>query len=199
MERLNNKLIKLSEGNVKLMNFEEVLKQYEKFLFKEINKYSGYWQFKGQFDELQQIATIGLWRAYDTYKFDVDRQILFMTYAYHCVSNEILMQIRKSKKYKNSISLDATVYTDKDNKDLVMEEILFDNIDIVNAIAYKEILNKLIKGLNERELDEVKCFLKNIKQSDLAKKYNITQSGMSRHVRKTMNRIRRFLAEEIGE
>ena len=78
-ENAKNKLI---EHNLRLVVF--LAKKYES---------TGY-----DIEDLVSIGSIGLIKGINTYK--IDKNIKLATYASRCISNEILMYIRKNKKSK---------------------------------------------------------------------------------------------------
>lgn len=61
------------------------------------------------FDDLKQIALLGLWKASLTY--DEDRGSKFSTYAGRCIQNEINMHLRSHRRQKNEIPSDMLVET----------------------------------------------------------------------------------------
>ena len=74
---------KLIEHNLRLVVF--IAKKYE--------------NCKETLEDLVSIGSIGLIKGINTYK--IDKNIRLATYASRCISNEILMFIRKNKKRKS--------------------------------------------------------------------------------------------------
>ena len=58
-------------------------------------------------EDLVSVGSIGLIKAARTFR--AERDVLFSTYAGRCITNEILMYLRKNRKHQNVISLDAPV------------------------------------------------------------------------------------------
>ena len=85
---------KLIEHNLRLVVF--LAKKYES---------TGY-----EMEDLISIGSIGLIKGIETYK--IDKNIKLATYASRCISNEILMYIRKNKKRKKEVSLEDSLNYD---------------------------------------------------------------------------------------
>ena len=104
-------------------------------------------------EDLFSIGAIGLIKAVQTYNFE--KKIKLATYASRCIENEILMQLRKTNKLKNEISLDEPLNADSDGNELLLEDILFaDNESVskdMERSAEKEILWQILEKLNDRE------------------------------------------------
>ena len=140
-----------------------------------------------EFEDLISIGAIGLIKAVRTFK--VDKNIRLATYASRCIENEILMQIRKTSKIKNDISLDKPLCEDSDGNQLVLADILPGEDDVITQAvdepADKQIINELIGKLNyrEREIMILRYGLmghQELTQREVALKLGISQSYISR-------------------
>ncbi len=140
-----------------------------------------------EFEDLISIGAIGLIKAVRTFK--VDKNIRLATYASRCIENEILMQIRKTSKIKNDISLDNPLCEDGDGNQLVLADILPGEEDVITQAvdepADKQIINELIGRLNcrEREIMILRYGLmghQELTQREVALKLGISQSYISR-------------------
>ncbi len=140
-----------------------------------------------EFEDLISIGAIGLIKAVKTFK--VDKNIRLATYASRCIENEILMQIRKTSKIKNDISLDKPLCEDGDGNQLVLADILPGEDDVITQAvdepADKQIINELIGKLNhrEREIMILRYGLmghQELTQREVALKLGISQSYISR-------------------
>lgn len=147
--------------NIKLV-INEVLKKYDSTPFDE--------------EELVSIGIVGLIKGVDSYK--IGKNTSFSTYALKCINNEILMFLRKGKKYVNDISLEAPIIINNDDEeqkliDLICDEnsdftLIYDNENVYSLI--REMIGQLSeieqivvinyfgfvddKMLNQRELGE---------------------------------------------
>ena len=80
-------------------------------------------------EDLVSIGTIGLIKGINT--FSKDKNIKLATYASRCNDNEILMYIRKNKRIKTEVSIDASLSLDGEGNELHLEDVLGTDPDIV--------------------------------------------------------------------
>lgn len=102
--------------------------------------------------DLFSIGAIGLIKAVQTYNFD--KKIKLATYASRCIENEILMQLRKSNKLKNEISLDEPLNLDSDGNELLLQDVLYSDERLYqkqDKSAERQIVWNIIQKLNNRE------------------------------------------------
>ena len=93
-------------------------------------------------EDLVSIGTIGLIKGINT--FHRDKNIKLATYASRCIDNEILMHLRKIKKMKTEVSIDASLSYDQDGNELRLEDILGTEADIVTKGVETEDDKKLM-------------------------------------------------------
>ena len=151
-------------------------------------------------EDLVSIGSIGLIKGINTYK--INKNIKLATYASRCISNEILMFIRKNKKRKSEISLDEPLNYDAEGNELRFEDILGTDENIVHDTfekkINKEFLNKEIQKLNKRdkEIMTLRYGLNNTKeytQKEVAQMLGISQSYISRIEKKVINSIQMLI------
>ncbi len=95
-------------------------------------------------EEFISIGTIGLIKGVNSFKEDKGYKL--STYAAKCIENEILMNLRSSKKNQQEISLNNIIGTNKDGSQMLLEDIVDTNeIDAIDTIYNKHTLNALIK------------------------------------------------------
>lgn len=147
-----------------------------------VKKYSG--NNREMVGDLISIGTIGLIKGVNTYK--PDKKTKLATYAAKCIENEILMNIRSSKKFANDISLQDTIGVDGDGNEVKIEDKIADedyNIeDVVDlqmqtALLYEKI-KKVLKG-RERTVIELRYGLttgKEMTQREIADMLKISRS-----------------------
>lgn len=180
-EESRNKLI---EHNLRLVVF--LAKKYES---------TGY-----DIEDLVSIGSIGLIKGINTYK--ISKNIRLATYASRCISNEILMFIRKNKKRKGEVSLEESLNYDAEGNELHLEDVLGTEIDIVPKTfenkLNKEFLEKEISKLESRdkEIMILRYGLNNTKeytQKEVAKMLGISQSYISRIEKKVIGNLQTLL------
>lgn len=175
---------KLIEHNLRLVVF--IAKRYET---------------KGDsLEDLVSIGSIGLIKGISTYK--IDKNIRLATYASRCISNEILMHIRKNKKRNGDVSLEDALTYDGEGNELHLEDVLGTNEDVVSNEYEKkvdiDILKKNINLLNDRDkqimvmrygLFETVPYT----QKEVAELLGISQSYISRIEKKVIKKLRPYL------
>ena len=181
------KQIKLKNGEIKEMTFEEVHKQFQAFIYKQSKQFLP--NFGGDMEEALQVGNIALYKAYRTYE---RLDIQFMTYMARVVTNDYLMAIRKIKRKGKEVSLETVLSTDESRNKLTIADTLSDDVDIEKEVINKEITRDIFVGLTEKEIDLVNQAAFNIgTQRELAEKYNITQSYVSRLQRNIFTKLRK--------
>ena len=175
---------KLIEHNLRLVVF--LAKKYET---------TGY-----DIEDLVSIGSIGLIKGINTYK--IDKNIKLATYASRCISNEILMHIRKNKKSKNDVSLDDTLNYDAEGNELKLSDVVGTEEDIVDRQFQdkmnREFLANEINNLSKRdkEIMMLRYGLNNTKeytQKEVANMLGISQSYISRIEKKVINEISKVI------
>lgn len=173
--------------NLILGNLRLVFKIAKNFLYTEVS-----------IEDLFSIGTIGLIKAVNS--FSLDRNVKLSTFASKCIRNEILMYLRKEKRYSNSVvSLSTTTYIDNDGNKLFIEDTCADSKSSIFFDLYADldnfisILNYLSNTLFETSYRDFLIFLYMLggkKQQFLADYLNLSQSYISRLFKKFNNRIR---------
>ncbi len=175
---------KLIEHNLRLVVF--LAKKYEN---------TGY-----DVEDLVSIGSIGLIKGINTYK--LDKNIKLATYASRCISNEILMFLRKNKKRKGEISFEDALNYDAEGNELHLEDILGTEIDYVpneyEKRLNKEILEREIDLLDDREKEimTLRYGLNNTEeftQKEVALKLGISQSYISRIEKKVIKKLKQTM------
>ncbi len=180
-EEARNKLI---EHNLRLVVF--LAKKYENTTY--------------DIEDLVSIGSIGLIKGINTYK--VDKNIKLATYASRCISNEILMFLRKNKKKRTEVSLEEALNYDSEGNELHLEDILGTDAELVpneyEKKVDKEILNKEIESLNPRdkEIMTLRYGLNNTleyTQKEVAEMLGISQSYISRIEKKVVKKLKQLM------
>ena len=162
-------------------------------------KYSNY----GDNDELISIGSIGLIKAIESFKPDKGTQLA--TYASRCIENEILMTMRTSKKHRSNVSLNEPIGVDKDGNELVIMDMLCDDCSVIEDVENSIMMEKLLRitkaGLDEREYEIIRlryglggCGA--LTQREVAKKFDISRSYVSRIEKKALEKIKRSVNKE---
>lgn len=148
-------------------------------------------------EDLVSIGTIGLIKGVNT--FSKDKNIKLATYASRCIDNEILMFLRKNKKIKTEVSIDASLSYDAEGNELHLEDVLGTPKDIVSKGIEEEtektIMMNEIMHLKPRDRDIMilRYGLMNqeeLTQKEVAEKLGISQSYISRIEKKVIKRLK---------
>ena len=148
-------------------------------------------------EDLVSIGTIGLIKGINT--FSKSKNINLPTYASRCIDNEILMYLRKNKKIKNEISIDASLSLDGEGNELHLEDVLGTAPDIVSKGIEQEndkkIMMNEILHLKPRDRDIMILRYglldrKELTQKEVAQKLGISQSYISRIEKKVIKRLK---------
>lgn len=148
-------------------------------------------------EDLVSIGTIGLIKGIQT--FQSGKHIKLATYASRCIDNEILMHLRKNKKTKTEISIDASLSLDGEGNELHLEDVLGTDADVVTReieeASDKTVMLQEVMKLKPRDRDIIVLrygLLGNdeLTQKEVAEKLGISQSYISRIEKKVIKRLR---------
>ncbi len=148
-------------------------------------------------EDLVSIGTIGLIKGINT--FSKDKNIKLATYASRCIDNEILMYLRKNKRIKSEVSIDASLSFDGDGNELHLEDVLGTDADIVTKGIEEETERNLMinEVLRLRPRDRDIMILRygllghdELTQKEVAEKLGISQSYISRIEKKVIKRLK---------
>lgn len=153
-------------------------------------------------EDLVSIGSIGLIKGINTYK--IDKNIKLATYASRCISNEILMFLRKNKRKRAEVSLEDALNYDAEDNELHLEDILGTDENLVpneyEKQVDKEVLAKEIEGLPDRdkEIMTLRYGLNNTKeytQKEVAVMLGISQSYISRIEKKVIRKLKQVMVK----
>ncbi len=162
-------------------------------------KYANY----GDNDELISIGSIGLIKAIESFKSDKGTSLA--TYASRCIENEILMTMRATKKHRSNVSLNEPIGVDKDGNELVIMDMLESDQNVIDDVENSIMMEKLTQitkaALDEREYQIIKMRygLENsaaLTQREVAKKFDISRSYVSRIEKKALDKIKKSVSKE---
>lgn len=153
-----------------------------------------------EYDDLTQLAQLGLWKAVQTFKPEKGYQ--FATYAIRVMDNEILMQLRKGKgtmlvDEKRVVSTESLLSISQNGETLTFEEILQDDNVEVESDAMGQNLNKVIKefidNYDPKYVHIIRLHMKGLDQKRIAQKVNLSQSYISRIILKFKKEMKKYL------
>ena len=105
-------------------------------------------------DDLISIGTIGLIKGVTS--FNAEKGSKLATYLAKCIENEILMHIRRNKKFQNEVSMNDTIGSDRDGNEITLMDILVDEDgNVYDKVALSsqidELHSSMKNALDERE------------------------------------------------
>lgn len=175
-----------AKENLILGNLRLVLKIAKNFLYTGL-----------PLEDLFSVGTIGLIKAVNS--FSLDRNVKLSTFAGKCIKNEILMYLRKEKKYSDfTISLSTTTCIDKDGNKLFIEDTCADSnssiffdlyADLDNFLSIVSYISNTLFETSYRDFLIFLYMLGGQKQQILANELNLSQSYISRLFKKFHNRM----------
>lgn len=151
-----------------------------------------------EMEDLISIGTIGLIKAIDT--FDRKKGIRLATYSSRCIENELLMNMRNSKKHSKETYLYEPIGDDKEGNELNLLDIIESmDEDIVDIMELEDNIKRLYiyvdEVLDEREKEIIllRYGLKGgeeITQREISGKLGISRSYVSRIEKKALKKLR---------
>lgn len=176
---------------------DELAKHNLRLVVHIVKKYASY----GDNDELVSVGNVGLAKAINSYSEDKKTQ--FATFAAKCIENEILMYIRANKKYKETKSLYEPIGYDKDGNDITLIDLISDEEENAFKDFEKKLINETFEKMFKACLSDREKEILNLRyglfgntvhtQEEIAKKYKISRSYVSRIETKALNKLRTYI------
>jgi len=157
-----------------------------------------------EFEELVSIGNFGLMKAVKTFK--PSKGIKLATYATRCISNEILMALRRNRYQMNTVSLEEPLNIDYEGNELRLEDLLGTDADEVSKHLEKEAdidtLRLALARLSPREnqIITMRFGLNNttaLSQREISAALGISQSYVSRLEKQVYTQLKK-LFERMG-
>lgn len=149
-------------------------------------------------DDLISIGTIGLIKGVNS--FDREKSPKLSTYISRCIENEILMSLRKEKKYQGQVSLQEPIGYDADGNEVSLIDVLqAENEEICEQLDKNNMIAKVMKKVKnllsqrEREIILLRYGLggyEPMTQREVAGKLGISRSYVSRIEKKALCRLK---------
>ncbi len=147
-------------------------------------------------EDLISLGTVGLIKGINSFK--ADKKTKLSTYLSKCIQNEILMNLRITKKYKNDISMQEPLGADSEGHEICIEDKLEDKSENVEKevelqIEIERMLSKMSETLTEKESYILKyrygIGVKALTQRELAEILGISRSYVSRIEKKSLEKL----------
>lgn len=173
--------------------FEQLYKQNERFIYSLIKRYPNV-----EPEDVISCGNLAFSKALNNYS--LDKNVKFLTYISTCINNEILMFIRKVKRHKKDISLNAAISEDKDGNKATLEDIVSDEYDFEEELLHKEDIRTMKEAilLLPKKLKTIVILkLKGKTQLEIAKGMNLTQSYISRLEKIAFKKLKKLMEGNV--
>lgn len=146
-------------------------------------------------DDIVSEGMVGLVKAAKT--FDDSHGIKFGTYASRCITNEMLMFIRRmNKQLPHEVSLYAPIEKDDDGHALCYADILSDEDSIPESCIYTAVVDTFLAKQSEMDREIINALRQGYKQKEIAEIVGIKQPTVSRRIRKLRLKFRKEYPEK---
>ena len=154
-------------------------------------------------EDLISIGTIGLIKGVNTYK--AEKGVKLSSYVSRCIENEILMNFRGKRKNAGDVSLSEALDLEEEGGNLSYLDVLTCPDDLAEQIGRKEQCMQLRaavdSALTQREGDVIRLRYgldgrAPLTQKQVAERFDISRSYVSRIEKKALEKLKAALAEE---
>lgn len=197
---LEKREIRFSDGEVKLMTYDEVLKQFSDMINKfayEIVSNSIYNEILEK-DDVKQELLIGLWKAY--LQYDVNAKTAFSTYLHHKLMGKrstVVSKVTAKKRVNESgtLSMNASVLEDGGESEL--ENSLGYEDDSIAAVEFSEFIKGVNQSLNKEDRLCLRVLMdkKSYSVNDLSEDLGMTRQGAAKKVNVFKEKMKNILVE----
>ena len=174
--------------------------QYENKII-EVNIDQAYELFKGcigkvarsflryskDYEELYQISCIGFTKAFNSYK---DTKVPFYSFTKLCCTTELLKNFRKKR-------ISAMSYNEKSCEGKEVLDILESDVNLEESIYEKIDTFDSLKVLNDREREVINLTAQGYSQKNIAAKFGLDQSQISRIKSKAVKKFKEQYKEVV--
>jgi len=181
------KLLKI-DGEFVVMTFEQVFEKYKNMIYQICNK----WKNAIDYNDLVQVASIGLFKAFTSY--DMTKDIEFSTVAYTYIKNEIRSFYREAKKHFGYLSLNDDLY--EEGNEQFIDSIRHEGFEehILEEISKEQDLSRVytaMRHLTERQKSIfTKYYLEGKTMQEIADKYGFHVSYVGKVLKNSIKKIR---------
>ena len=165
------------ENKVIEVDIDQAYELFKGCIGKVARSFLGY---SKDYEELYQISCIGFTKAFNTYK---DTKTPFYSFAKLCSTTELLKNFRKKRVNTisyNEKSCDGKEILDILENDINLEESVYEKIDAFDSL----------KALNNREREVIKLTVLGYSQKNIAAKFGLDQSQISRIKTKAIKKFK---------
>ena len=166
---------------------------------------------RNDYEEIASVAYMGYVKAINGY--DPERKVKgnpvkFITFAYRCITNEILFYLRsENKETEKIIPMNSMISTDKNGNELELEDILSDGTDIAEDCALQDNINIMMNIVETYLSEEEKFIIKarfgikgpQMTQSQIADLIDMSQANISKKEKGILQKIKIIMTSKYGQ
>lgn len=156
-------------------------------------------------DDLISIGTIGLIKGINTYK--AEKGVKLSSYVSRCIENEILMTFRGRRKNAGDVSISEALDLEEEGGALSYLDVLAQEDDLAERLGNEEqcrLLRRTVdRVLTEREAEIIRLRYglgggEPLTQRQVAQRFLISRSYVSRIEKKALEKLREALGEDAA-
>jgi len=172
-----------------LLNDEQRQKvlENEKLVYYLVGR-MGFYQGMPEYDDYASEGKIGLIKAVKTY--DESKNTKFATYASRCITNEILMYMRKNKKQVGALSLEEPTAENLTIGDMIEDPDAEFTVKFEELEDFSEVIYYILNYLNPKMKYCILLKMGGKTQREIGKILSISQSYVSRLVLKIVKDLK---------
>lgn len=144
-------------------------------------------------EDLVSIGSIGLIKAVHT--FDTSKNIKFATYAASCIRNEILMHLRKVRRWSIETSADVPISNRTEDDEFCLLDTFGTDPDLVFETVETQMMKDLLKDIVDQLEPRKQLIMKRhfgvdaVTQADIARELGVSQSYVARIEKKVISKL----------
>ena len=172
------------ENEIIVVNIDQAYELFKGCIGKVARSFLGY---SKDYEEVYQISCIGFTKAFNSYK---NTKIPFYSFTKLCCTTELLKNFRK--KRVNTVSYNEKSCEGKEILDILegdvnLEESIYEKIDTFDSL----------KALNNREREVINLTAQGYSQKNIAAKFGLDQSQISRIKSKAVKKFKEQYKEVV--
>ncbi|SFM36925.1 sigma-70 RNA polymerase sigma factor region 4 domain-containing protein [Pelosinus propionicus] len=195
-----SKTIIISENNQSVMTFEEVYYSFQGLLKNKAYK----WSKTYDYDEMFQVASIALWKAYEKYDSSV-YSIPFMIVAAKFINYALLGYHakhkprfnRKTSKIKSMVSINDIVFDSK-GEGVERQELIGEDETFTQEIINQMVLDKIFRKFSKYQLQQIQDVVNGYKLTEIAEEGNLSKSTIWSNMRGAFAKFRGLYVKEMA-
>lgn len=121
--------------------------------------------------------------------FEPDKGCKFATFARRCITNQMLMFIRKLNKQNCEVSLYAPIGYDKEGNEMMLEDVLADDGKDIDNCIYRMDLDVFGNSQSPRAKNVLNLYLQGHTQREIATAEGISQSYVLRIIKRLKEKM----------